>query len=100
MLVVTPAEAKANEGEKSTGEEDVDLKADNVRDFAFASSRKFIWDAQGHMVDGNPNRVMAMSYYPNEGNPLWEKYSTAAVIHTLNVYSRYPSHIPTRWRSR
>ena len=94
MLVVTPAEAKANEGEKSTGKKTWIFKADNVRDFAFASSRKFIWDAQGHMVDGNPNRVMAMSYYPNEGNPLWERYSTAAVIHTLNVYSRYSFAYP------
>jgi aminopeptidase N len=44
------------------------------------------------MVDGNA--VMAMSYYPNEGNPLWSKYSTAAIIHTLNVYSRYTFAYP------
>ncbi len=40
------------------------------------------------------NPVMAMSYYPNEGNPLWEQYSTAAIIHTLNVYSRYTFAYP------
>ena len=47
--------------------------------------RKFIWDAQGHNVEGNT--VMAMSFYPNEGDPLWEQVFTHAIIHTLNVYS-------------
>jgi aminopeptidase N len=92
VLIVTPEEAKANEKEKSTAKKTWIFKADNVRDFAFASSRKFIWDAQGHAV--NDNKVMAMSYYPNEGNPLWEQYSTAAIIHTLNVYSRYSFTYP------
>ena len=87
MKIITADEAKANEASKPTGKKTWIYKADNVRDFAFASSRKFIWDAQGHNVGGNS--VMAMSYYPNEGNPLWEKYSTQAIIHTLNVYSRY-----------
>jgi len=45
-----------------------------VRDFAFASSRKFIWDAAAITIADKP--VLAMSYYPKEGNPLWEKYST------------------------
>ena len=53
VLIVTPAEAKQNEKEKSTAKKTWVFKADNVRDFAFASSRKFIWDAQGHAVDGN-----------------------------------------------
>ncbi|MCH7546961.1 MAG: aminopeptidase, partial [Planctomycetes bacterium] len=66
--------------------------ADNVRDVAFASSRKFIWDAQGHNINGN--ETMAMSYYPNEGEPLWSRYSTHAIIHTLNVYSRYTFDYP------
>ncbi|HQZ16025.1 MAG TPA: M1 family metallopeptidase [Vicinamibacteria bacterium] len=92
VLIVTPEEAKANEKEKSAAKKTWIFKADNVRDFAFASSRKFIWDAQGHTVDNN--KVMAMSYYPKEGNPLWEQYSTAAIIHTLNVYSRYSFTYP------
>ena len=91
-LVITPEEAKANEKSKSVKKKTWVFKADNVRDFAFASSRKFIWDAQGHKVGGN--NVMAMSFYPNEGNPLWEKYSTQAIIHTLNVYSRYSFDYP------
>ena len=92
VLIVTPDEAKAAEAGKPTGTKTWVFHADNVRDFAFASSRKFIWDAQGHNVENNP--VMAMSYYPKEGNPLWEQYSTAAIIHTLNTYSRYSFTYP------
>ena len=91
-LIITPEEAKANEKSRSTKKKTWVFKADNVRDFAFASSRKYIWDAQGHKVGGN--NVMAMSFYPNEGNPLWETYSTRAIIHTLNVYSRYSFDYP------
>ncbi len=92
MYIVTPEEAKANEKSKPTGKKTWHFKAENVRDFAFANSRKFAWDAQGHNVGGN--KVMAMSFFPNEGNPLWEKYSTQAIIHTLNVYSRYSFKYP------
>ncbi|HEX8633489.1 MAG TPA: M1 family metallopeptidase [Pyrinomonadaceae bacterium] len=92
IYIVTPAEALANESHKPAGRKTWVFHADNVRDFAFASSRKFIWDAQGHNVEGN--RVMAMSLYPKEGEPLWSKYSTHAIIHTLNVYSRYSFTYP------
>ncbi|MCW5963787.1 MAG: M1 family metallopeptidase [Bryobacterales bacterium] len=92
VLVVTPEEAVANERNKPAGKKTWIFHAENVRDFAFASSRKFIWDAQEHDVEGN--KVMAMSYYPKEGNPLWERYSTRSIIHTLNVYSRYSFRYP------
>ncbi|MFN5272984.1 MAG: M1 family metallopeptidase [Planctomycetota bacterium] len=92
VLIVTPEEAKENEKEKTDQLKTWIFRAEAVRDFAFATSRKFIWDAQGHRV--NDNSVMAMSYYPNEGNPLWSKYSTHAIIHTLNVYSRYTFDYP------
>ncbi len=92
MFIVTPAEALANESHKPAGKKTWVYHADNVRDFAFASSRKFIWDAQGHNVEGN--RVMAMSYYPKEAEPLWSKYSTHSIIHTLNIYSRYSFNYP------
>ena len=68
------------------------FKATNVRDFAFASSRKFIWDAQGVKIGGK--NVLAMSYYPKEGNPLWERYSTKLVAHTLKAYSKYTVDYP------
>jgi hypothetical protein len=92
LKIVTEAEATANEKNQPKGKKTWIYHADNVRDFAFASSRKFIWDAQGHT--SGTQKVLAMSYYPKEGNPLWERYSTAAVIHTLNVYSKYSFNYP------
>jgi hypothetical protein len=92
VFIVTPDEARAREASRPAGKKTWIFQAENVRDFAFASSRKFIWDAQGHNVEGN--RVMAMSFYPKEGEPLWSKYSTHAIIHTLNVYSRYSFAYP------
>ncbi len=92
VFIVTPEEAKENQREKSTSTKTWVFHAHNVRDFAFASSRKFIWDAQGHAVEGN--QCLAMSFYPNEAEPLWSQYSTRAIIHTLNVYSRYTFAYP------
>ena len=92
MFIVTPGEAAENQKAADEGSKTWVFHAQNVRDFAWASSRKFIWDAQGHDVEGNS--VMAMSYYPNEAEPLWSKYSTHAIVHTLNVYSRYTFAYP------
>ena len=92
VFIVTPEEATAAEKNKPRGKKTWIYRAENVRDFAFASSRKFIWDAQQHDVNGNV--VMAMSLYPKEAEPLWSKYSTQAIIHTLNVYSRYTFDYP------
>jgi len=92
ILVITPEEALANEKSRSTKTKTWQFKAENVRDFAFASSRKFIWDAQGYK--GGKTDTMAMSYYPNEGNPLWEKYSTEAIIHTMEQYNKYTFAYP------
>ncbi|WP_417730245.1 M1 family metallopeptidase [Rosistilla oblonga] len=92
VFVVTPEEALKNQKDRSKQDKTWVYHAENVRDFAWASSRKFIWDAQGH--DQNENPVMAMSYYPNEAEPLWSKYSTHAIIHTLDVYSRYTFDYP------
>ncbi len=66
--------------------------AENVRDFGFATSRKFIWDAMGVQV--GDNHPMAMSYYPKEGNPLWEQFSTRAVAQTLRTYSKHTIDYP------
>lgn len=95
VFVVTPEEAKAAEKGKPKGKKTWVFQAENVRDFAFASSRKFVWDAMavaGMEVKGKP--VMAMSLYPKEGMPLWDKYSTHAIAHTLEVYSRYTFDYP------
>jgi hypothetical protein len=95
MFIVTPDEAYDNELEKSTDYKTWSFKAKNVRDFAWASSRKFIWDAAGYKQDSKENPlVMAMSFYPKEGEPLWSKYSTEAVMHTMKVYSKYSFDYP------
>jgi hypothetical protein len=92
VFIVTEEEAIDNEKEKSEQTRTWQFKAENVRDFAFASSRKFIWDAM-HVKFGDRN-VMAMSFYPKEGNPLWEQYSTKVVAHTLKTYSKYTFDYP------
>ena len=95
MFIVTPDEAYDNELEKSTDYKTWSFEAKNVRDFAWASSRKFIWDAAGYKQDSKENPlVMAMSFYPKEGEPLWSKYSTEAVMHTMKVYSKYSFDYP------
>ena len=64
------------------------FEAENVRDFAWASSRKFIWDAMIHRQEGGEHdEVLAMSFYPNEAEPMWSQYSTHSVVHTMEVYS-------------
>ena len=85
IFITTQKEAEKIEKNKSDAKKTWTFKAENVRDFGFASSRKFIWDAIG--VPFGDRVVMAMSYYPKEGNPLWEEYSTKAVAHTLRSYS-------------
>ena len=93
QFIVTPAEALANESNESSGTKTWTFFAKNVRDFAWASSRKFIWDAVLHPVEGG-EPVWAMSYYPNEGEPLWSRYSTHSIQHTLDVYSKHTFPYP------
>ena len=95
VFIVTPEEALQNEQQKSNGTKTWVFKADNVRDFSWASSRKFIWDAMIHTQDDRRNpEVLAMSFYPNEAEPIWSKYSTHAVVHTMDVYSRFSFAYP------
>ncbi len=92
--VVIVSEEGARRAEKTKVKETKTwhFEATNVRDFAFASSRKFIWDAVG--VPFGDHTVLAMSYYPKEGNPLWGKYSTKIVAHTIKSYSKYTFDYP------
>jgi len=95
VFVVTPQEAAAAEAGNPRGKKTWKFAATNVRDFAWASSRKFMWDAQGVKQPGAENEtVLAMSFWPKEGGDLWKKYSTAAVVHTLKVYSRFSFDYP------
>lgn len=92
VFIITEKEAIANEKTKDKGLKTWTFKAEYVRDFAFASSRKFIWDAM--VVKQKSHDVLAMSFYPKEGNPLWEKYSTKVVAHTLKTYTKYTVDYP------
>lgn len=92
VVIVTQEEAIANEKDKSTKKKTWKYKAQNVRDYAWASSRKFIWDAMQVEVGGK--RIWAMSYYPKEANPLWGDFSTRLVALTLKNYSKYTFNYP------
>ena len=95
VYIVTPDEALDNEREGSAQTATWRFAAENVRDFAWASSRKFVWDAKGYQQpDADQETVMAMSFYPKEGGTLWSDYSTEVVIHTLEVYSRFSFDYP------
>lgn len=93
VMIVTPEEAAAAEQSRSARKSTWVFKAEKVRDFAFAASRKFIWDAMGVDQKDGPT-VIAMSFYPKEGMPLWDKYSTHAIAHALEVYSRHTFSFP------
>jgi hypothetical protein len=97
IIIATQEEAIAREKQRANTKKTWHFKAENVRDFAFASSRKFIWDAMNVRIGKNTS--MAMSMYPKEGNPLWEKYSTKAVAHTLKTYSKFTIdyNYPVAW---
>ena len=91
-MIVTEEEARLKEKTKLTATRTWKFQATNVRDFAFASSRKFLWDAQA--VKLSTNTVMAMSFYPKEGLPVWSEESTKAIKNALEVYSRFSFDYP------
>lgn len=93
VYVITPDEAKKAEKSKAKNKKTWTFKAENVRDFAFSSSRKFMWDAMA-VKQSDGTTVIAASMFPKEGNPLWELYSTKSVAHTLKWYSHYTFDYP------
>ena len=92
VFIVTQKEAEENEKEGTTKTKTWHFKAKDVRDYAFASSRKYIWDAMAVNINGKT--VMAVSLYPKEGNPLWEEHSTRVVANTLEEYSKLTFDYP------
>ena len=95
VFIVTPEEAEANQAEGTDEMVTWRFEADNVRDFAWASSRKYIWDAMTHVQEGAEHEeVLAMSFYPPEAEPLWSQYSTHSVAHTMDVYSKFSFDYP------
>lgn len=90
--VVTLDEAKKSEKQKSNNKKTWLYEAENVRDFAFNSSRKFIWDAMQINIAGK--KTMAMSYYPKESYNLYRKYSTKVISHTIKSYGKFSIPYP------
>ncbi|MFT4533291.1 MAG: hypothetical protein ACJA1A_000744 [Saprospiraceae bacterium] len=93
ITIATKAEADERIKTKATKKKTWNFKAENVRDFAFASSRRFIWDALNVKLP-NGKDVMAMSMWVKEGDCLWKKYSTKAIAQTLRTYSKYTIDYP------
>ncbi len=95
VFIVTPDEAKENEKSTAKSSKTWNFKAENVRDFAWSSSNKYIWDAMKfEQDDENVPEVLAMSFYPNEAEPIWSQYSTHAVVHTMDVYNKFSFNYP------
>lgn len=94
MEVVTLEEAKKAEKSKSKARKIWHFEATDVRDFAWTSSRKFVWDAMRVTIPENNNQVMAMSLYPKEAYGLYRKFSTKAVAHTIKTYSEFTIPYP------
>ncbi len=92
--IVTLEEAKKAEKSHSKQRKTWVFEANDVRDFAWTSSRKFIWDAMRVTIPENNNKVMAMSLYPKEAYNLYRKYSTKAIAHTLKTYSEFTVPYP------
>ena len=93
VFIVTKEEATEAEAKRSKKMKTWVYEADSVRDFAFATSRKFIWDAMNVKLP-NGTTSMATSLYPKEAWTLWDVYSTKVVAHTMRVYSRYTFSYP------
>ena len=92
VIIVSQEEAEIAEKSFSKDKKTWSFVAENVRDFAFATSRKYILDMMAVKI-GNEDK-MAVSLYPKEGNPLWEDYSTLTVVETLKFYSDYTFNYP------
>lgn len=101
VLIVSEDEARKKEKQRSSKKSTWVFHAEQVRDFAFASSRKFIWDAMA--VKNGSKTVLAQSFYPKEGNPTWGEVSTRAVKDALDIYTErtfeypYPTAISVNW---
>ena len=96
IMVVTEEEAAANRSADAQEERTWVYLAENVRDVAWASSPAFLMDSWGVIVPGTTRTVMCQSYFPEEGEPIWSRWSTQAIAHTIEVYSRYyPYPYPT-----
>lgn len=68
--------------------------AQHVRDFAWASSKTFIWDAMGFRYRPGGRLIELHSVYPRDAMPLWDQYSTKAIRQTMVTYGRMVLEYP------
>lgn len=94
VMIVDRAEAEARLASRASGEKTWRFAAANVRDFAWASSRRFLWDCLGVRLRAGGPVIAAQSFWPPEGEPAWSRFSTRAVAHALRVYSRMTFDYP------
>ena len=92
--IVTLAEAKTAEKNRNKQRKTWIYEAKDVRDFAWTASRKYVWDGMRTVIPENGNKVMAMSLYPKEAYNLYKKYSTKAIVHTVQTYSKFTIPYP------
>lgn len=92
LEIVTLAEAQEAESKKASGTKTWIFKAENVRDFAWTSSRKYVWDAMPTVIDGK--KIMCMSFYGKEAYGLYRRYSTKVIAHTIQSYSKFTIPYP------
>jgi len=93
-FITTVEEARERRAATAVGTRTWRFAARSVRDVAFAASASFIWDAAAAPLPGGGRPVLAMSFYPEEGEPLWSRYSTHAIAHTIDCFSRYAFPYP------
>ncbi len=70
------------------------FKAENVRDFAWASSAGFIWDAAGFRYSPTAKPIEMHSLYPREALGVWDSLSTKAIAQTMRTYGRLAFEYP------
>jgi hypothetical protein len=90
--IINLSEVQSAISKKSSAKKTWTYTAENVRDFAWVSSRRLIWDAMATHINGK--KIMSMSYYGPEAYALYNKYSTKVVDHTLKEYSKHTIPYP------
>lgn len=94
IMITNAAEAAVLRAQKSSATKTWRFDAKQVRDCAFAASPAYLWDGARAPIPGTDRAALAMSVYPIEAEPLWSKYSTHAVAHTIDSYSRHALPYP------
>lgn len=95
VMIVGPDDVmKPSARPKTSGMLTWRFKALNVRDFSWASSKTFVWDAAAFKYRATDKPIILNSYYPRAAMPMWDKASTRAIWETMNSYGRMSLEYP------